>query len=221
AIWLFAPASRDQHAGIIPAIKSAGASWGLRVFVQVGNVQAAREAVEDGCDILVVQGTDAGGHQWAQGASVMSLIPEVADMLAEEHQDVDIPLVAAGGIMDGRGIAAGLALGTVHFGAGQTGQLWGQGSSIHDNIQGTGFWPKVYDGRAIIGESYRDHLAGLSEEENIAKYKSAMAAGESTRRTVWAGSGVRLIKSVLPAGEVVRKSQAEAQEVIRKLQGKL
>lgn len=59
-------------------------------------------------------------------------------------------------------------------------------SSIHDNIQGTGFWPKVYDGRAIIGESYKDHLAGLSEEENIAKYKSAFAAGESTRRTVWA-----------------------------------
>lgn len=116
AIWLFAPASRDQHAGIIPAIKSAGKSWGLRVFVQVGNVQAAREAVEDGCDILVMQGTDAGGHQWAQGASVMSLIPEVADMLAEEHQDVDIPIVAAGGIMDGRGIAAALALGKVDFG---------------------------------------------------------------------------------------------------------
>ena len=57
---------------------------------------------------------------------------------------------------------------------------------MHDNIQGTGFWPKVYDGRAIIGESYKDHLAGLSEEENIAKYKSAFAAGESTRRTVWA-----------------------------------
>ena len=82
------------------------------MFVQVGNVQAAREAVEDGCDILVVQGTDAGGHQWAQGASVMSLIPEVVDMLANEYKDIKIPIIAAGGIMDGRGIAAGLSLGT-------------------------------------------------------------------------------------------------------------
>jgi nitronate monooxygenase len=66
AVWLFAPASRDQHAEIITALKAAGKVWGLKVFVQIGSVQTAREAVEDGCDILVVQGTDAGGHQSAQ-----------------------------------------------------------------------------------------------------------------------------------------------------------
>ena len=59
-------------------------------------------------------------------------------------------------------------------------------STIHDTIQGTGFWPQAYDGRAIIGESYKDHLAGLPEDANITKYKNALAAGDSTRRTVWA-----------------------------------
>ena len=71
--------------------------------------------MEDGCDILVVQGADAGGHQWAQGASVMSLIPEVVDMLAEDHKAINTPIIAAGGIMDGRGLAAGLTLGNLNF----------------------------------------------------------------------------------------------------------
>lgn len=74
-------------------------------------MQSAREAVEDGCDVVVAQGVDAGGHQWAQGAGLMSLLPEVVDMLAAEHKAKEVAVIAAGGIMDGRGIAAGLALG--------------------------------------------------------------------------------------------------------------
>ena len=111
AVWLFAPAYRNQHPEIVLALKSAGASWGLKVFVQVGTVQAAREAVEDGCDVLVVQGSDAGGHQWAQGASLIGLLPEIVDMLGNEFRDAEVAVLAAGGIVDGRGVAAGLALG--------------------------------------------------------------------------------------------------------------
>lgn len=111
AVWLFAPASRDKHAEIIPALKAAGKEWGLKVFVQIGSVRAAREAVEDGCDILVVQGIDAGGHQSAQGAGLITLVPEISDMLADEYKSLGIPIVAAGGIMDDRGIVAALALG--------------------------------------------------------------------------------------------------------------
>ena len=44
--------------------------WDTKVFVQVGNIKAAEEAIKQGVDVLVVQGTDAGGHQWAQGASL-------------------------------------------------------------------------------------------------------------------------------------------------------
>jgi nitronate monooxygenase len=63
AIWLFAPASREDHAAIIPRLKGLGESWKLKVWVQIGSVQAAQEAVEDGADVIVAQGIDAGGHQ--------------------------------------------------------------------------------------------------------------------------------------------------------------
>lgn len=111
AVWLFAPASRDRHTALISAFKAAGASWNLKVFVQVGTVQAAREAVEDGCDVVVAQGNDAGGHQWAQGASLISLVPEVVNMLREEFGGNTVSVLAAGGIAEGRGFAAGLVLG--------------------------------------------------------------------------------------------------------------
>jgi len=111
AVWLFAPPNRACHAEIIPALKSAGRAWGLKVFVQIGSVKAAREAVQDGADVLVVQSTDAGGHQWAQGASLMSLLPEVKDTLAHEFKDSHVQVIAAGGIVDGRGVAAALCLG--------------------------------------------------------------------------------------------------------------
>ncbi|MCJ1236674.1 hypothetical protein MMC14_004656 [Varicellaria rhodocarpa] len=243
AIWLFAPASRDQHAEIVPALKSAGAAWGLKVFVQVGTVQSAREAVEDGCDVLVVQGSDAGGHQWAQGASLISLVPETRDMLSQEFEGANVAVVAAGGIVDGRGIAAQLALGANGVVMGTRflvteecpaptamkniimsttdGGVSTVKSTVHDTMQGTGFWPQAYDGRAIIGESYKDHIAGLPEDANIIKYKDALAAGDSTRRTVWAGSGVGLIKSILPAGEVILNAQKQTREILQSVQSVL
>lgn len=56
---------------------------------------------------------------------------------------------------------------------------------MHDDIQGTGFWPAAYDGRAIIGPSYRDFTTGLSTEENVEKYKAAVAARDQSRLTAW------------------------------------
>jgi nitronate monooxygenase len=112
ALWLFAPhPDTKPHAKIIPAARAAGASWGLKVFVQVGNVAAAREAALDGADVLVAQGIDAGGHQFRQGAGVISLVPEIVEMLIEEGKAADVAVVAAGGIVDGRGVAAAWALG--------------------------------------------------------------------------------------------------------------
>lgn len=111
AVWLFAVESRQQYSNVIPSLKKEGKAWGLRVFVQVGSVKGAREAVEDGADVVVVQGIDAGGHQFAQGASLIALLPEVMDMLKEEFRDSQVAVIAAGGIMDGRGIAASQALG--------------------------------------------------------------------------------------------------------------
>ena len=78
---------------------------------QVGNVASARQAALDGADVIVAQGADAGGHQYAQTSGLISLVPEVRDMLDAEFSDRQIALLAAGGIADGRGVAAALALG--------------------------------------------------------------------------------------------------------------
>lgn len=111
AVWLFAAETGGRYANFILSIKAETKSWGLKVFVQVGSVKAAREAVVDGTDVVVVQGIDAGGHQMAQGAGLMTLLPEVADMLKDEFPSSHVSVIAAGGIMDGRGIAAAQALG--------------------------------------------------------------------------------------------------------------
>jgi nitronate monooxygenase len=62
-------------------------------------------------------------------------------------------------------------------------------SRKHDVFQSTDFWPEAYDGRAIISQSYRDHEAGMKEDENVRLYKEAMAAGgeeAGKRKVVWA-----------------------------------
>src|SRR5215470_697643 len=74
------------------------------VICQVQSVALAKEAVAAGSDILVAQGTEAGGHGASRG--LITLVPEVVDTVGR-----DIPVVASGGIADGRGLAAALMLG--------------------------------------------------------------------------------------------------------------
>lgn len=115
AVWLFAPAEADApaqprpHRAIIDALRAL--SDAPRVFLQVGNVAAARAAVDDGADVLVCQGVDAGGHQFRRGAGVVSLVPEVRAMLDDEFAGRDVGLLAAGGIATHKGVAAMMALG--------------------------------------------------------------------------------------------------------------
>ena len=112
--------------------KDQSPDWTPKIAVQVGSVAAAREAARYGADVIVAQGADAGGHQFARAAGVVSLVPEIVDMLREEEFDgggvewgegqeegegegkkrrKEIAVWAAGGIADGRGVAAALALG--------------------------------------------------------------------------------------------------------------
>jgi NAD(P)H-dependent flavin oxidoreductase YrpB (nitropropane dioxygenase family) len=77
---------------------------GARAWMQVGSLRAAREAAAHGFDALLVQGAEAGGHNRSR-AGLVALVPAVVDACAP------LPVVAAGGIADGRGVAAALALG--------------------------------------------------------------------------------------------------------------
>lgn len=112
AVWLFAPDPGPEGAPRAhPDVIEACHDRGVKVFVQVGTVAAAREAVSDGADIIVAQGVDAGGHQFAAGAGVVSLVPEIRTMLDEEFAGKDVALVAAGGISDPSAVVAAIALG--------------------------------------------------------------------------------------------------------------
>lgn len=58
-------------------------------------------------------------------------------------------------------------------------------SFFHDDIQGTTLWPKFYDGRAIISDSYRDHTSGVPFDENKGKFSEAAKAGDASRQVTW------------------------------------
>ena len=77
---------------------------GLVVVNMCGKVDHAVRAVEAGCDLVVAQGTEAGGHTGQ--VATMPLVPQIVDAVGDR-----VPVVAAGGIFDGRGLAAALALG--------------------------------------------------------------------------------------------------------------
>ena len=163
-----------------------------KIWIQVTSVREALDAVQAAKpDVLVVQGTDAGGHGAAQGAGIISLVPETIDAVKELCTSSSLPLpsfIAAGGISDGRGVAAaltlgaqGVCLGTRYLAASEATIAQGyQGavlrasdggsttirSSVYDQLRGTTEWPPGYGGRGVINASFRDHEAGLSFDDN-------------------------------------------------------
>ncbi|KAM3559552.1 hypothetical protein MY1884_003388 [Beauveria asiatica] len=193
ALWLFAPADHATarpHARIIAAVRQqlpGPGSAAPRVFVQVGNVAAAREAVQDGADVVVCQGIDAGGHQFRRGMGVVSLVPEVRRMLLEEFPEREVALVAAGGIVNGKGVAAALALGAdgVVMGtrftvadesiypdfrkaqvlAATDGGKSTLKSQFNDQMNNSALWGPLYDGRALVSEIHDKFLGGATLDE--------------------------------------------------------
>ncbi|OUZ99622.1 2-nitropropane dioxygenase [Macleaya cordata] len=79
---------------------------GVKVVHQVGSLKDAEKAINSGVDAIIVQGHEAGGHVIGQDG-LMTLLPRVVDLVADRN----IPIIAAGGIVDGRGYVAALALG--------------------------------------------------------------------------------------------------------------
>ena len=86
-----------------PAVRAAGS----RLICQVQTIAHARAALDCGAEVIVAQGSEAGGHGATR--ATLTLVPEMADLLA--RQAPATLLVAAGGVADGRGLAASLMLG--------------------------------------------------------------------------------------------------------------
>ncbi|KAI1465102.1 inosine monophosphate dehydrogenase [Daldinia caldariorum] len=241
AIWLFAPSPEtpETHSNIVKEIKSQGSPWNPKIVVQVGSVAAAREAATHGADIIVAQGVDAGGHQWAQGAGIISLVPEIIDVVRNEFPDREIAVWAAGGIGDGRGAAAALALGAEGTVLGtryivalesdaqdykkkaiiatSDGGFNTVKSYFHDHVQGDLSWPELYDGRAIVTPTYQDHASGVPLEESQKRLKAAQESGDVSKLVTWSGTGVGLIKKEQPAAEITKEVREQALGAIAKV----
>ncbi|KAB2572763.1 Nitronate monooxygenase [Lasiodiplodia theobromae] len=249
AAWLFAPPQLADHATWARALRHA--SPRTQIWVQTGSVGAALQVAREAApDVLVLQGADAGGHGFERGAGIVSLLPEAADALAEAGCGVGIKLVAAGGIVEGRGAAAALALGAegvvmgtrflacdevVHEGyrrlileARDGGQRTVRSKAFDEARPGGNCWPEIYDGRGIENRTYADFLKGVEGDElrrlHAESQKNGKVAGfgeEELRVTVWAGTGVGLVKDILPAGKIVEDVREGARKVLKNLSAQL
>ncbi|GFG18013.1 nitronate monooxygenase [Aspergillus udagawae] len=188
-----------------------------KVWIQLGSVTAAVEVAE-ACrpDALVIQGSDAGGHGHQDGASIVSLIPEVADALRE-------PALALG--------ASGVVMGTRFLAARETrvpdiyrdailhasdGASTTARSRIFDDIWGPNFWPMAYDGRCLRNKVYEDYRNGVGVDRiRTWLYAGARQDGSEPLEpkdtgSIWAGTGVGLVKKVEGAADIVQEVRDDA-----------
>nr|CEG03351.1 unnamed protein product [Fusarium pseudograminearum CS3487] len=141
-----------------------------KIWIQLGDMSSALEAAKI-CqpDALVLQGSDAGGHGHAHGASLITLIPEVVDAL-ENEGIANIPLIAAGGIMDGRSAAAAVMLGASGVVMG-TRYLGAKEANFDANVREAVF--STTDAGKATGAIYKNFKSGMSIEGVQAKFRQS------------------------------------------------
>jgi nitronate monooxygenase len=190
----------------VKSIRQAGAV----LIIEVTDLEEARQAVDLGADVIVAQGTEAGGHGARRGRSTLPFVPVVVDLAAP------VPVLAAGGIADGRGLAAALALGAAGALIGTRFQVTaealvdpvitkaiieGRGqdterSSVLDIARGSR-WPWKYPARTLDHpylDRWRDREAELAAESQARQdYQNDVARGAIPPLPVWAGEAIDLI----------------------------
>jgi nitronate monooxygenase len=210
----------------LAAIRDAGS----RIICQVQTLAEAEQAARLGVDVIVAQGRDAGGHSGTTRGT-MGFVPAVVDLAGS------IPVVAAGGIADGRGLAAALSLGAAgvsmgtRFTATQE-SLWDEAmksrvigaggdqtaqTRVFDIVRGAP-WPAHYPGRALRNDFFQ-RWHGNEESLEAARAdeeKSYLGTGpdDFSTRVVWAGEGVDLVRDAPSAAEVMERIVAEAASVL-------
>jgi nitronate monooxygenase len=211
----------------VPAIRAAGCAR----ICQVQDVEGARLARDAGADLVVAQGTEAGGHGGTR--ATLPLVPAVVDAVAP------LPVLASGGIVDGRGLAASVMLGAhgamigtrfqasteslahervkdrlVEAHGGQTLR-----TRVFDVVRGYA-WPTGHTGRGLRNRfverwhGREDALAGALDAERAA-YRDAAEHGDCDTALVWAGEGLDLVTAIEPAGPMVERIAAEAEAMLR------
>jgi nitronate monooxygenase len=215
----------------VPAIhrfRTAGAF----VIVQVQDMAQAEAALHAGAGALVAQGAEAGGHTGLRGA--LSFAAQVLDLAGET------PVLVAGGVANGRGLAAALAMGAAgvvmgtRFKASE--EFAGSpahkaaivasdgGNTIADLANDGAYpfrWPANVVGR-VVATPFSAHWAGRVDELR------ARAEGYGNPRAIftdtaleppldlnWAGESAGLVEQVLPAAEIIRRTVAEAEQFLR------
>ncbi len=208
-------------------IKSAGAL----LICQVQSEEMAGQALEAGADILVAQGTEAGGH--GSSRTTLDIVRAVSDFVAGR-----VPVVAAGGIADGRGFASSVMLGAegilmgTRFYASDEADGHPAAKQIiceaHESETERGLlfdiarqrvWPSPFTGRCLVNDHVRrwrgkevDLLQNI--ELVAAEYAAAHEAGDFSIAAVIAGQAVGMIEEILPAQVIIDRTIREAEQLL-------
>jgi nitronate monooxygenase len=201
------------------------------LICQVQTRRDAEQAIDCGADIVVAQGSEAGGH--GERRATMTLVPEVADLIAAKSPAT--LLCAAGGIADGRGLAAALMLGADGVLIGS--RLWASSEAnvsprMHaaalaatgdDTIRSQVMdlarkldWPPRYTAR-VLRNAYIERWHGREAElltvadEEAAKYRAAWAAGDPQGSNTFIGEAAGLIHAIEPVAVIIERMVAEAE----------
>jgi enoyl-[acyl-carrier protein] reductase II len=199
-----------------PRIREAGATW---VHV-VPSVKHGRKAEDAGAHVVIGEGTEAGGHNGVDEITTFALVPQLADALS-------VPVAAAGGIADGRGFLAALALGAEGISVGTRFAATPE-SSAHENYKeavvragdsATALFAKrIAPVRAIINpfvQRVREAEARCAPQEELLEVYGRSASrrgileGDLEDGELEAGQSSGLVHEILPAAEVVRRMVAE------------
>jgi enoyl-[acyl-carrier protein] reductase II len=205
---------------------------GLLVVNMCGKVDHARRAVDAGCDLVVAQGTEAGGHTGQ--VATMPLVPQIVDAVG-----ASVPVVAAGGIFDGRGLAAALALGadgvwvgTRFIATPEARAVAGYKEALVAGREDGTVVSRAYSGKTMrvvrndytaFFEEHPDELQPFPAQLGRSMGDGAFHLGldgavegvDPARECYPAGQGMGGIEGLVPAGELVRRFVVEAEAALR------